>query len=106
MAIERIGLPADLVRRIGQTFRRRGRRDAFGDGVIALHGAEFGFEIGLAVDAFARNPGIKEIRPPIHVDRDVGRARNRAFEPVLADIAPGTNDVGNDIDMHARGIIR
>ena len=68
MAVERVGLPADLVGRVEQALHRGRRGDALGDHGVALGGAELGFEIGLPVDAFARNPRIEEIRPPIDVD--------------------------------------
>src|SRR6202030_2695697 len=49
---------------------------------------------------FARNPGIEEIGAPVDVDGDVGGLRQRRFEPVLADIAPRADHVGDDVDMH------
>ncbi len=103
MTIERVGLPADLVGIIDQAFHGGGGRDALGDHGIALGRAEFGFQISLAVDAFARDPGIEEIRAPIDVDGDIGGERDGAFEPALADIAPRADDVGDDVDMHGSG---
>ncbi len=34
----------------------------------------------------------------MHLDRNVGRERDRLFQPVLADEAPRTDHVGDDID--------
>ena len=102
MAVERVGLPADLVGRVDEAFHGGGGGDPFGDRGVAFGGAEFGFQIGLPVDTFARDPGIEEIRPPVDVDGDVGDERQRGFEPALADIAPRADDVGDHVDMDGR----
>ena len=65
MAVERVGLAADLVGGVGQPLDRGGGDDALGDHGIAFGRAELGFQISLPVDAFARNPGIEEIGPPM-----------------------------------------
>src|SRR6516165_2761201 len=106
MTIDGVRLPADFLRLISEPFRRSGLADALGNRVIARHRAEFGLEIGLAVDAFARNPRIEEVGSKLDLGRRVGRERERAFEPMLADIAPRADDVGHDVDMHARGLVR
>src|SRR6202044_144191 len=98
-AAERVGLPAHLFGGVDQAFHRGGGGDPFGDRGVAFDGAEFGLQISLPVDAFARNPGIEEIRPPVDADGDVGAERQRAFEPALADIAPRADHVGDDVDM-------
>jgi hypothetical protein len=93
-----LGWAADLVGCVGQPLDRGGGNDALGDHGIALGRTEFGLQISLPVDAFARNPGIEEIRPPMDVDRDIGNERQRIFQPALADEAPGANHVGDDVD--------
>jgi len=103
VAIERVGLPGDLVEPIGQTLARRRGRDAPGDRRIALDRAEFLFQIGLAIDAFARNPRVEKIGPPAHLDRDIRAKRQGLFQPALADEAPRTDDIGDDLDRHRGG---
>src|SRR5580704_12194240 len=61
MAVERVGLPGHLVGRVDQPFHGGGGADPFGDRGVAFDGAEFGFQISLPVNPFARNPGIEEI---------------------------------------------
>ena len=99
MTVERIGLPADLVGIVNEPLHRGGGGNALGDHGVTLGRAEFGFQISLPVDAVARDPVVEEIRPPIDVDVDVGRERDGAFEPALADIAPRADDVGDHVDM-------
>ena len=103
MTIDGVRLPADFLRLISEPFRRSGRADALGNRVIARHRAEFGLEIGLAVDAFARNPRIEEVGSKLDLGRRVGRERERAFEPMLADIAPRADDVRHDVDYERGG---
>src|SRR6516162_6303480 len=69
MTIDRVRLSRHLLGRVSQSFRRGGRGDALGDRVIACHRAEFSLEIGPAVDAFARNPGIEKIGPVLDLGR-------------------------------------
>src|SRR4029077_8242270 len=40
------------------------------------------------------------IGPPVDADADVGDERQCRLEPVLADIAPRADHVGDDVDMH------
>src|SRR6202167_1713502 len=99
MAIERVRLAADLVEGVAQPLHGRRRGDPLGDDGITLDRAELGLEVSLPVNAFARNPRIEEIRPPSDVDGNVGDERDRLFQPVFADIAPWTHDVGNNGDV-------
>ena len=102
MTIDRVRLSRHLLGRVSQSFRRGGRGNALGDRVIACHRAEFSLELGPAVDAFARTPGIEKLGPVLDLGRGLWRERQRVFEPVLADIAPRADHVGHDVDMHAR----
>src|SRR5262249_41890634 len=103
MTIKRIGLAADLVGGIDQTFRGRRGADALGDRSVTRNRTEFGFEIGLAIDAVGRDPRIEEIGLVFDLDRYRGIKRQRAFETVLADIAPWADHIRDDVDMHPRG---
>ena len=53
----------------------------------------------VAADALARHPGIEEERTPVHFDRNVRHQRQRVLDPLFADIAPGADHVGNDVDF-------
>ena len=68
MAFERVRLAADLVDVINQPSSFAARGHALRDAFVALRRAEFGGQILLARNAFARNPVIEEIRPVMHFD--------------------------------------
>ena len=74
------------------------------DGVAHRGGArtvaEFRLEIGAAVDALAWDGRVEPIGTPEDVELDVRAHRHRAADPPLADEAPGTHCVGDDIDLH------
>ena len=55
-----LGWRLDLVGGVGQPLDRGGGNDALGDHGIALGRTEFGFQISLPVDAFARNQGLRK----------------------------------------------
>ena len=67
-------------------------------------GAEAFPVVLLAVLALARHVGIELERMPDDLGLQVGLFGQRSFEPLLADEAPRTNGVGNDVDAHG-GII-
>src|SRR5262245_37731224 len=71
MTVERVGLPLDLVARIGEARSGRGIHHALAVGVVALDRAELGDEILLAADAFARNPRIEKVGTKPHLDRNL-----------------------------------
>ena len=48
-------------------------RHTLGNCGVAFDRTELGLEIGLAVDALARNPWIEKIRAEVHGDRKFGR---------------------------------
>lgn len=99
MAIGRVGLPRDQFRLVDEALFARSRDHAPGYALIGFDRAELGGEIVLAADAFARHPGIEEERTEIQLDRNIGHERERALDPVLADIAPGAHHIGDDIDL-------
>src|SRR6185503_5949801 len=72
--------------------------DASGNRLVALGRAELLGEIFVAADALARYPVIEKIRPPMDLDRDVRAQFQRLLQPALADEAPRTHHVGDDID--------
>src|ERR1700728_2300832 len=45
---------------------------------------------------------MEEVGPPVHLDIDVGDQRNRCFKPMLADVAPRADHVGNHLDVDGR----
>src|SRR4029077_20545360 len=98
MAINRVGLPLDVIERVGQPLGCGGLRPALRDSPITLGRAKLGGEILLAADARARHPRIEKIWAKAHHDRDVGQKRDRLFQPALADEAPRTNDIGHHVD--------
>ena len=65
--------------------------------------AELLGEIGAAVEAARRNAGIELEGMPAHDDIVVGAFAQRGLEPALADVAPGTDDVGDDVDDDGSG---
>jgi len=79
VAVERIGLAFHFLGCVDETFLRRCRRDALCDALVALGRAELGGEVLFARYAFARDPVIEEIGPPVHFDRDAGREGDRLF---------------------------
>src|SRR5690606_35525695 len=60
--------------------------------------AELARQIVASIDPFGRNAGVELIRPPARVEFDVGTQRLRLLEAPLADIAPRTHHVRDDVD--------
>ena len=68
-----------------------------------LFGAELGHHVALPVHAVGRHVGVELKRTPC--DGEVGGpAGARTLEAPLADVAPGTNRVGDDGDLHGTSI--
>src|SRR5690606_9494378 len=65
-------------------------------------GAEFLFEIGLAIDTARRNGGVELEGAPDNADAFAAVNLKRLIEPFLADIAPGADCVGDDVELHLR----
>ena len=57
--------------------------------------------VGVGALSGSRRTGIELERPPSHLDRvAMVEPRERVLEVALADVAPGTDDVGPDVDPH------
>src|SRR5262249_22956875 len=104
MAVERVGLPLDLVARVDEARGGRGIDDALAVGVVTLDRAELGDEILLAADALARNPRIEEVGTEPHLDRNLRLECNRLLQETFADVAPRAYHVGYDIDRQGCGV--
>ena len=100
MTIERVRLTRDRLDPVDEPLGLGGRRNALGDASIGFDRAELRRQIFGPPDPFARHPWIEEVRPPAHAERNVGSKRHRFFEATLADEAPWTDDVGDDVDRH------
>src|SRR5690242_8219710 len=103
MAVERVRLACDPVDRVEEPLRGRRRSDAAGNSVVALDGPEFCLQVFFPADAAARNPRVEKIGAPAHLHRNLGPDGERLFQPALADEAPGTDDVGDNVDRHDGG---
>jgi hypothetical protein len=69
----------------------------FGEaGVVAKLGAH----VGAAVETLGRDRRIELKGTPAHRDHSVVRLRERRLEPPFADVAPGTDDIADDFDVH------
>src|SRR6185312_8420380 len=102
--VERVGLALDLV-------ESEIDADRFAD--IDHHPASFLDQLGRAefldVELFGRDTagrhiGIELERPPRLLHRQVGTHRQRALETPLADEAPGTDYVDENIDSHVSAL--
>lgn len=104
MAIQRVGRGADALEGEGNAFLQAGGGDLLVQRVDARLAAEFLHQILLAVLALRRDRRVELIGLPAQGNGNVRQARQRLFQPPLADIAPGADHVGNDVDGH-RGLI-
>src|SRR5918994_1076673 len=104
MAVGRVGLPAHLVDRVGEALLRGRGGDALRDAAVAFDRAEFLGQIIRPRHAGARHPGIEEIGPEIHLDRNVRPQLYGLLQPALSNEAPGAHHVGDDIDLQRFGL--
>src|SRR5690606_28843540 len=63
---------------------------------------EFLFEIGFAIHTALRNGRVELEGAPDKGDTFAAMDLQRLIEPLLADIAPGTDGVGDDVELHLR----
>ena len=68
--------------------------------------AEFLQHIELPVDPAHRNGRIELIGPPADFGGDLGAQCQSLFQPLLADIAPRADHIGNDVDGQDFGFIK
>ena len=103
MRIDGIGGAPDSVEDELDSLRLAGlldRREDLGDPLL---GAEFGHQVREPFDALGRHVRIELVRAPL--DREVGGpAGVGALETAFADVAPGTDRVGDDGDVHGASI--
>ena len=92
-----------------ERFARRQARAAVEDEVAFLtgrlaqlvhHGADVCVEGTAALHAAGQHIRIELNGPPIDVDCKVRALCERALETAFADIAPGADHVGYDVDLH------
>ena len=102
VGIERVGPPADggEIERNAFLFALGGDDGVhFGD-LAAV--AELGLHIGIAGHAFGGDTGVQPEGPPFHIKGDMRTHGQRPCQTALADEAPGTNGVGNHINLHGK----
>ncbi len=64
--------------------------------------SEFRSQMGLVIDAFRRNVRIELVGPPVDLDGDLAfKIGDRLLDACLAEIAPGTDNIGDDVDGDA-----
>ena len=101
MCLQRIGLNGDRVEGKLDTDLLADTRNAR---IVACTArTELAFYVGLSRHAFGRNVGIELIRKPAHGWRGLigglfSVHRQGGFEATLPDVAPGSNDVRDDLD--------
>ena len=99
VAIDGVGLALDQIGPVRQPLLARRGNDASGNALVSLDRAELRGQVFVAADALARHPRIEEKRPEVHLHGNVRHQRERALDPLLADVAPGAHDVRDDIDL-------
>src|SRR5436190_16557881 len=62
--------------------------------------AELRLQIGAPVHTLWRDGRIETVGPPVNVEIDFGPHCHHLRNAALADEAPRTNGVGNDVDIH------
>jgi hypothetical protein len=102
MGVHRVGRAADAVVGHGQAIAPRRLGHGGGDLARPLHPAELRREIEVALDPAGRHLGVEAERLPADVGRHVRPVGHGTDEPSPADVAPRADDVGVDVDLHAR----
>src|SRR6266850_7620056 len=98
MRIERVRLPFDPVKGVDEPFLRSRCGNALRHAFVALHRSKLGRQIILAAHPFTRYPRIEKIGSPTNLNWNARLQRHSLVQTTLADKAPGTDNVGNDID--------
>ena len=62
--------------------------------------AELADQVGGAVDAFRRQIGIEQERPPLQLRPGIGPHRQRPLQLALADVAPGAARIEDNLNSH------
>ena len=100
MGVQRVRRLGDFVEGKIDTLARAFAADRIAHRAGARAVAELGLEVGTPVDALARDGGIEPVGPPEDLRLNVGPHRQRPVDAALADKAPGTHSVGDDVDLH------
>src|SRR5665213_1673247 len=64
--------------------------------------AELADDMGGAFLAFAGHRRVEAVRPPADLHRNLRHAGDGMLKPALAEIAPRTDDIGNNVDCNRR----
>jgi hypothetical protein len=75
------------------------------DGLQLVRILEFVGHVLLAIDALLGKRRIKLIGPPDQLSLDIGAQGHGRFQASPAQIAPGTDHVGDDVDDHLLGLL-
>ena len=97
MSVERIGRAFDLVESEGKADLRAEPREVVMRGLQPAALAEFFLHVLFAVEPALGNRRVELIGPPAHGDGP-RILRERRLEAFLAEIAPWTHDVADDVD--------
>ena len=104
VGIDGIGRACDTVEGELDAFGFTGLLDCRKNLRYPLLGTELRHHVALPVDALGRHIGVELERPPL--DREFGGpAGVGALEAALADVAPGTDRVGDNGDVHRASIV-
>ena len=100
MGIDGVGRAGELLEMEFDADRCCGLGDTLVHLPGALEGAELGDAVLLAVDALGRHLGIELEGVPGDREAELVLLQDveRALELALADVAPGTDGIGNDVD--------
>ena len=98
MRVERIGRARDFVEGEGDAFLGAERLEAFMRRLDAPVIAEFVDHIGAPLETLFGNARVELIGAPMDRDRLALLLGEGALQPLLAEIAPGADDVADDVD--------
>ena len=105
MRVQRVGRALDLVEGEGDAFLGAERAQPLMRGLDAPVVAELVDHVSLPVETLPRDARIELIGPPADRDGLALVAGERPLEPLLAEIAPGADDVADDIDRERLGLV-
>lgn len=100
MGVHGIGRALELFEVEFEAKRGGGLGNALVHLLRALEAAELGDAVFAAIDAFGRHVGVELEGMPHRGEAELllRQERHRPFELAFADVAPGANGIGNDVD--------